>query len=60
VLEGLEKGQTQVDVPEGDRALWSHPLDLHFAAKVISELLCGSSWKPLEKTRDPKRGRHLL
>lgn len=35
LLEGLDKGQTHVDFPsEGDLVVWSHPIDIHYAAKV--------------------------
>lgn len=36
LLAGLKEGQTQVDNPEiYDYAVWSHPLDLHFATKGL-------------------------
>lgn len=41
VLEGLEKGQTHVDFPrDGELAAWSHPLDVHYAAKVRAFMQC--------------------
>ncbi|CAD7700253.1 unnamed protein product [Ostreobium quekettii] len=36
LLEGIDKGQTQVDHPEeGEPAVWSHPLDLHYSVKGL-------------------------
>ena len=36
LLAGLKEGQTQVDNPENiDYAVWSHPIDLHFATKGL-------------------------
>eukprot|EP00741_Cyanophora_paradoxa_P008346 tig00001299_g8073.t1 len=37
LLEGLEKGQTQIDYPdEAQPAIWSHPIDIHYAAKSVA------------------------
>ncbi|KAK9817261.1 hypothetical protein WJX72_011956 [[Myrmecia] bisecta] len=37
LLEGLDKGQTQVDHPEdGEIAVWEHPLDIHYICKGLS------------------------
>mmetsp|Transcript_15314 Transcript_15314/g.50305 ORF Transcript_15314/g.50305 Transcript_15314/m.50305 type:complete len:177 (-) Transcript_15314:947-1477(-) len=37
LLEGIDRGQTHVDHPEdGELAVWSHPLDLHFACKALN------------------------
>ena len=36
LVAGDKEGQTQVDTPEmDDFTLWSHPIDLHYAAKGI-------------------------
>ncbi|XP_033095369.1 B9 domain-containing protein 2-like [Anneissia japonica] len=36
VLAGLREGQTQVDIPQNeDFAVWSHPIDIHFATKGL-------------------------
>ncbi|OQV19081.1 B9 domain-containing protein 2 [Hypsibius exemplaris] len=36
LISGEKEGQTQVDSPEmDDFALWSHPIDLHYATKGI-------------------------
>ena len=36
LLSGVSEGQTQVDNPEnGEYAVWSHPIDLHFATKGL-------------------------
>jgi len=35
-LGGFLEGQTQVDYPlDGDNAVWSHPIDLHFVSKGL-------------------------
>ncbi len=35
LVEGLDEGQTQVNAAEeGDLAVWSHPIDLHYVARV--------------------------
>ena len=35
ILEGYDKGQTQVDHPrEDDMAVWAHPIDIHFQCLV--------------------------
>ena len=37
LLEGLEEGQTQLDLAEeGDMVVWSHPLDIHYACKGLT------------------------
>ncbi len=39
VLAGVREGQTQVDNPQNeDRAVWSHPVDIHFATKGLQGL----------------------
>jgi len=36
-LEGADSGQTHVDHPEeGERAIWAHPIDLHYVCKGLS------------------------
>ena len=36
LLEGIEQGQTHIDYPEeGEFAVWSHPIDLHYACRGI-------------------------
>ena len=35
-LKGRIEGQTQVDKPEeGETSFWSHPIDVHFAARGL-------------------------
>ncbi|GAQ87688.1 b9 domain-containing protein [Klebsormidium nitens] len=37
LLEGTDQGQTQVDhPPEGEDAVWSHPIDVHYACRGLS------------------------
>ena len=39
LLSGVREGQTQVDNPEYESfAVWSHPIDLHFATKGLQGL----------------------
>ncbi|PIK48920.1 putative B9 domain-containing protein 2 [Apostichopus japonicus] len=36
VIAGLREGQTQIDNPQNEEfAVWSHPLDIHFATKGL-------------------------
>ena len=36
MIAGLREGQTQVDLPQNeDFAVWSHPIDIHFATKGL-------------------------
>lgn len=36
LIEGLREGQTQIDNPlDSDEAVWSHPIDLHFATRGL-------------------------
>lgn len=36
LLQGVREGQTQVDIPEsGKPAVWSHPIDVHYATKGL-------------------------
>nr|CAB3225025.1 B9 domain-containing protein 2-like [Phallusia mammillata] len=36
LIAGLKEGQTQVDNPENEEfAYWSHPIDVHYAAKGL-------------------------
>lgn len=37
MIEGLDGGQTQVDrPPDGDMAVWGHPLDVHYMCRGLS------------------------
>jgi B9 domain-containing protein 2 len=37
LIEGLDGGQTQVDAPpDGEMAVWGHPLDVHFLCRGLS------------------------
>mmetsp|Transcript_13953 Transcript_13953/g.44311 ORF Transcript_13953/g.44311 Transcript_13953/m.44311 type:complete len:177 (-) Transcript_13953:1787-2317(-) len=37
LLEGSDSGQTHVDhPPEGDMAVWSHPVDVHYSTKSLT------------------------
>mmetsp|Transcript_36972 Transcript_36972/g.82191 ORF Transcript_36972/g.82191 Transcript_36972/m.82191 type:complete len:177 (-) Transcript_36972:450-980(-) len=37
MLEGLDQGQTQVDLaPDGEMVTWSHPLDVHYACRGLA------------------------
>lgn len=37
LLEGFDAGQTQVDQPpEGESAVWAHPVDIHYACKSLT------------------------
>ncbi|KAI9141385.1 B9 domain-containing protein [Paraphysoderma sedebokerense] len=36
IIQGIEKGQTQVDLPlDGIYTVWSHPIDIHYTTKSI-------------------------
>ncbi|XP_054759744.1 B9 domain-containing protein 2-like [Lytechinus pictus] len=36
VIAGIREGQTQVDLPQNENfAVWSHPIDIHFATKGL-------------------------
>lgn len=36
LIEGLDQGQTQVDLPQsGDMALWAHPVDVHYVCRGL-------------------------
>lgn len=40
VIAGLREGQTQIDNPQNEEfAVWSHPLDIHFATKGLQGIL---------------------
>lgn len=36
IINGQREGQTQVDLPQNeDEAIWSHPIDIHYATKGL-------------------------
>ena len=45
MIAGLREGQTQVDLPQNeDFAVWSHPIDIHFATKGLQGKDYCNSW----------------
>lgn len=36
IINGQREGQTQVDLPQNEAvAVWSHPIDIHYATKGL-------------------------
>eukprot|EP00056_Hartaetosiga_gracilis_P006774 m.100719 g.100719 ORF g.100719 m.100719 type:complete len:111 (+) comp12554_c0_seq12:79-411(+) len=35
VIAGSDEGQTQIDHPTGDDAVWAHPIDIHYKVQSI-------------------------
>lgn len=45
MIEGLTEGQTHVDSPSWqEAAIWSHPIDVHFATKGIQGIIYSSDY----------------
>lgn len=39
IINGQREGQTQVDLPQNEPvAVWSHPIDIHYATKGLQGL----------------------